>query len=73
MYEIARTIDDIVRRGHMRIVLQVPDELLAVSGRVYGLISWGLNSSRAPAVTAEPGHDGGDCGHGGGTTASNCC
>ena len=74
MYEITRTIEEIVRGGYMRIALQFPDELLADSGRVYGLISRGLNSSRAQAVADEPGHVGGDDGaHAGGKTAANCC
>ena len=73
MYEIARTIEDIVRGGYMRITLQVPNELLSDSGRVYGLIPRGLNSSRARAVTAEPGHDGGDGGCGGEKAAANYC
>ena len=69
VYEITRTIEEIVRGGYMRIALQFPDELLADSGRVYGLISRGLNSSRA---RAEPGHVGGDGAHGREKTAANC-
>lgn len=43
IYDIDRTVKEIVRKGYRRVALQFPDELLGDSTRVYDLISRGIN------------------------------
>lgn len=43
VYDIDRTVREIVEKGYKRVALQFPDELLGDSTRVYDLISRGMN------------------------------
>lgn len=43
IYDIDRTVREIVEKGYKRVALQFPDELLGDSTRVYDLISRGMN------------------------------
>ncbi|KAG0130739.1 putative diphthamide synthesis protein-domain-containing protein [Tuber indicum] len=43
LYEIDRTVEEIIARGYTRVALQFPDELLGDSTRVYELVLEGIN------------------------------
>lgn len=43
IYDIDRTVKEIIEKGYKRVALQFPDELLGDSTRVYDLISRGMN------------------------------
>jgi len=48
LYEIDRTVEDIIAGGYTRVALQFPDELLGDSTRVYELVLDGINRRQEP-------------------------
>jgi len=48
LYEIDRTMEEIIAGGYTRVALQFPDELLGDSTRVYELILDGINRRQEP-------------------------
>ncbi|KAF8533547.1 putative diphthamide synthesis protein-domain-containing protein, partial [Trichophaea hybrida] len=53
MYEVDRTVTEVLQGGYKRIALQFPDESLGDSGRVYKMIYRGINAGGEAAVSTE--------------------
>ncbi|RPA96010.1 diphthamide biosynthesis protein [Choiromyces venosus 120613-1] len=52
LYEIDRTVEEIIAGGYTRVALQFPDELLGDSTRVYELVLDGINREAGPEPPA---------------------
>ncbi|CUS13726.1 unnamed protein product, partial [Tuber aestivum] len=65
LYEIDRTVGEIIAGGYKRVALQFPDELLADSTRVYELVLEGINRGAGRESRAGATGDGGEAENGG--------
>lgn len=54
MYEVDRTVAEILAKGYTRVALQFPDELLGDSERVYALVHAGINATANESTAVPP-------------------